>query len=206
MISSASVNPGQFAIGDTVHNGAPVRFPDFPRFGAGAFRARPSSGHAIQAVRRGPEAARGRSADAGVPRGEKPAASRSSESSAPCSRRDHEPAASEYGVASVEPAPYAAALADRSCALRTPERQRARSLWTTSDGAFSLRAASVTLATSSCASRDPKLQAEAALGTTQQSRRECPARPGKSSCRLINVRTTDLPPDVGANMDNSKGV
>ena len=26
------VNPGQFAIGDTVHNGAPVRFLDFPRF------------------------------------------------------------------------------------------------------------------------------------------------------------------------------
>jgi peptide chain release factor 3 len=35
------VNPGQFAIGDTLHNGQPVRFPDVPRFPAEHFgRAR----------------------------------------------------------------------------------------------------------------------------------------------------------------------
>ena len=31
------VNPGQFAIGDTLHSGAPVRFPDLPRFPAEHF-------------------------------------------------------------------------------------------------------------------------------------------------------------------------
>ena len=31
------VNPGQFAIGDTLHTGAPVRFLDLPRFPAEHF-------------------------------------------------------------------------------------------------------------------------------------------------------------------------
>src|SRR5207249_677121 len=31
------VNPGHFAIGDTLHSGTPVRFPDLPRFSAEHF-------------------------------------------------------------------------------------------------------------------------------------------------------------------------
>ena len=31
------VNPGHFAIGDTIHSGAPLRFPELPRFPAEHF-------------------------------------------------------------------------------------------------------------------------------------------------------------------------
>ena len=79
------VNPGQFAIGDTLHTGAPLQFLDIPRFPPEHFGAAAAAGHALQAVRRRAAAARGRRADAGVLRRRAAAASRSSASSARCS-------------------------------------------------------------------------------------------------------------------------
>ena len=64
--SSAWSIPGQFAIGDTLYTGAPLRFPERPALPGRALRPRAPAGHPLQAVRRGLQAARGRRADAGV--------------------------------------------------------------------------------------------------------------------------------------------
>ena len=88
------VNPGQFAIGDTVHTGAPLRSSSTSR----AFR-RSTSGrlrlqdHALQAVRRWVAAARGRGADAGVLRRERPPRADRRRRRRAAVRRHHQPPA-----------------------------------------------------------------------------------------------------------------
>ena len=86
------VNPGQFAIGDTLHSDAPVRFLGRAPVSGGALRPRPAAGPALQAVRRRAEAARGRRADAGVLRGGRPPRADRRRRRRPAARRDRQPA------------------------------------------------------------------------------------------------------------------
>ncbi len=106
------VNPGQFAIGDTVHTGAPLQVPRHPALPAGALRAPAAPGPAPQAVRRWLAAARGRGADAGVLRRERPPRADRRRGRRAAVRRDQEPAARP-------------STASRSSSIRRRSRPRA---------------------------------------------------------------------------------
>ena len=104
------VNPGHFAIGDTLHSGDAVAVSRSPAVSGGALRARPPAGHPLQAIRRGAAAAGRRRADAGVLRQRAaPRADRRRRRRAAV-RRDRQPSSHRYGVAvEIAPAEYAAA-------------------------------------------------------------------------------------------------
>ena len=81
------VNPGHFAIGDTLYDsaGRAAAISRSPALPGGALRPCPPPGCPLQTVRRWPETARGRGPHAGVLSSRGAAVNRSSASSAPCS-------------------------------------------------------------------------------------------------------------------------
>ena len=85
------VNPGQFAIGDTLAHRRAAALHGSPALSGGALRPRAPAGPALQTVRRGPAAARRGGADAGVLPDERPPRAHRRRGRRAAVRRDREP-------------------------------------------------------------------------------------------------------------------
>ena len=128
-----------------------------------ALRPRPAAGHALQAVRRWAAAARGRRADAGVLRRERPPRADRRRRRRAAVRRDREPAAHRVRRRGADRAGdvHRGALARRSAAADAARSAAAQPLpWIGRTGACSCSRRSGKCSTSSASTRTIKLLAE----------------------------------------------